>query len=230
MKEYNSIPRYLDDASLHGEYVVAFNKLDGQNFRVKYTPKGLTKKQFTTFGSRTQLVDETSEQFGDAVRFFKRNYESPLRDIIVNNSGKHGIFNGAEEITLFFEWYGPHSFAGFQEPTDKDRMHLGLFDVFIKKKGFVEPKDFIEIFCEDDRVETPEVVFIGKLDNDFIKSIQENDWTKEDAKYPNVKEGVVIKRSTRLPGQRLPMSKVKTKWWLDKLHANFSEEECKRLE
>jgi hypothetical protein len=101
MKEYNSIPRYLDDASLHGEYVVAFNKLDGQNFRVKYTPKGLTKKQFTTFGSRTQLVDETSEQFGDTVRFFKRNYESPLRDIIVNNSGKHGIFNGAEEITLF---------------------------------------------------------------------------------------------------------------------------------
>lgn len=228
MKEYNSIPRYLDDSTLHGEYVVAFNKLDGQNFRVKYTPKGLTKKQFTSFGSRTQLVDETNEQFGDAVRFFKQHYDNPLRDIIVNNSGKKGIFNGAEEITLFFEWYGNQSFAGFHQPGDE--MHLCLFDVFIKKKGFVEPKDFIDIFGDDERIETPEVVYVGKLDNNFIKSIQENDWTKDGCKYPSVKEGVVLKRSTRLPGQRLPMSKVKTKWWLNKLHSTFSEEECKRLE
>ena len=228
MKEYASIPRLLDDGTLKGEQVVAFNKLDGQNFRVKYTPKGLTKKQFTTFGSRTQLVDETNEQFGDAVRFFKQNYETALRDIIVNNSGKHGIFNGAEELTLFFEWYGEHSFAGFHQPGDE--MHLGLFDVFIKKKGFVEPNDFIDIFCEDARVETPDVVYVGKLTADFVQSIQENDWTKEGCMYPNVKEGVVLKRSTRLPGQRLPMSKVKTKWWLEKLHSTFSEEECKRLE
>lgn len=228
MKEYNSIPRLLDDGTLRGEQVVAFNKLDGQNFRVKYTPKGLTKKQFTNFGSRTQLVDETNEQFGDAVRFFKQHYEDALRDIIVNNSGKKGIFNGAEEITLFFEWYGPNSFAGFHQPGDE--MHLCLFDVFVKKKGFVEPKDFIEIFCDDDRVETPDVVYVGKLTADFVQSIQDNDWTKEGCQYPNVKEGVVLKRSTRLPGQRLPMSKVKTKWWLEKLHANFSEEDCKRLE
>jgi hypothetical protein len=228
MKEYNSIPRLLDDGSLKGEQVVAFNKLDGQNFRVKYTPKGATKQQFTLFGSRTQLVDETNEQYGDAVKFFKEHYEQPLRDIIVNNSGKKGIFNGAEEITLFFEWYGDNSFAGFHQPGDN--LRLCLFDVFIKKKGFVEPKDFIELFCEDDRVETPDVVYIGKLTDDFVKSIQNNDWTQEGAQYPNVKEGVVLKRSTRLPGQRLPMSKVKTKWWLEKLHANFSEEECKRLE
>jgi hypothetical protein len=228
MKEYNSIPKLLDDGTLRGEQVVAFNKLDGQNFRVKYTPRGLTKKQFTNFGSRTQLVDETNEQLGDAVRFFKQHYEDVLRDIIVNNSGKKAIFNGAEEITLFFEWYGPNSFDGFHQPGDE--MHLALFDVFIKKKGFVEPKDFIELFCDDDRVETPDVVYVGKLTADFIQSIQENDWTKEGCQYPNVKEGVVLKRSTRLPGQRLPMSKVKTKWWLDRLHANFSEEECKRLE
>lgn len=230
MKEYNSIPRLLDDGTLKGEQVVAFNKIDGQNFRVKYTPKGLTKKQFTLFGSRTQLVDETNEQFGDAVRFFKKFYEEPLREIIVNNSGKKGVFNGAEEITLFLEWYGPNSFAGFHQPDDKDNMRLCLFDVFVKKKGFVEPKDFIEIFGNDDRIETPDVIYTGKLNEDFVKSIQENDWTKEDAQYHNVKEGVVIKRSTKLPGQRLPMSKVKTKWWLETLHSNFSEEECKRLE
>ena len=48
--------------------------------------------------------------------------------------------------------------------------------------------------------------------------------------YPNVKEGVVIKRSTMMKGQRLPMCKVKTNWWINKLYANFSEEECKMLE
>ena len=65
---------------------------------------------------------------------------------------------------------------------------------------------------------------------DFVNSIINNDWTQEGCQYPNVKEGVVIKRSTLMKGQRLPMCKVKTNWWINKLHANFSEEECKRLE
>ena len=65
---------------------------------------------------------------------------------------------------------------------------------------------------------------------DFVNSIVNNDWTQEGCQYPNVKEGVVIKRSTLMKGQRLPMCKVKTNWWINKLHANFSEEECKMLE
>jgi hypothetical protein len=228
MKEYHSIPRLIDDGTLKGEYVVAFNKLDGQNFRVKYTPRGATKEQFTLFGSRNTLVNEDNEQFGEAIRFFKQNYESVLREIIVLNSGKKGIFNGAEEITLFFEWYGDNSFAGFHK--EGDNLRLCLFDVFIKKKGYVDPGDFIKIFGKDSRIETPEVIYQGKLNEDFVESIQNNDWTKEGSRYPRVKEGVVIKRSTKLPGQRLPMSKVKTKWWLNQLHLRFSEEECKRLE
>lgn len=228
MKEYNSIPRFADDGTLRGESVVAFNKLDGQNFRARYMCKGLNKKTFTQFGSRHHLVDETDEQFGDAVRFFKEHYDSVLRDIIANNSGKRQVFNGVEELVFIFEWYGDHSFAGFHQPGDE--MKMALTDVFIHKKGYIEPKDFIEIFCEDDRVETPEVVYSGTLNMDFVKSIEENVWTKEDANYPNVKEGVVIKRSTRLPGQRLPMCKVKTKWWLDMLHRNFPEDKWKELE
>lgn len=228
MKEYNSIPNYRDDKTLHGEQVVAFNKLDGQNFRVKYTPKGATKKQFTLFGSRQTLVDENTENFGNAVRYFKEKYEDILREIIVNNSGKKGIFNGIEEITFFFEWYGENSFAGFHNPSDE--MHLALIDVFLKKKGYIEPNSFIDLFCKDNRIETPEVIYIGKLDNNFIQSINDNDWTEEECQFPTVKEGVVIKRTTLMKGQKLPMCKTKTKWWLNKLHNNFSEEECKRLE
>ena len=228
MKEYNSIPRFFDDGTLHGEQVVAFNKLDGQNFRARYMAKGHDKKQFTQFGSRHRLVDETDDQFGDAVRYFKQHYDTVMKDIIANNSGKHGIFNGVEEIVLVFEWYGNNSFAGFHEAGDE--MHLALTDVFMKKRGYIEPKDFIEIFCEDDRVETPDIIFSGKLNMDFINSITDNDWTEDGARYPNIKEGVVIKRSTRLPGQRLPMCKVKTKWWLNKLHNTFPEDKWKELE
>lgn len=228
MKEYNSIPRFFDDGTLRGEQVVAFNKLDGQNFRVKYTPKGATKQQFTMFGSRHQYVDENTENFGDAVRFFKAKYEDILREIIVNNSGKKGVFNGVEELTLFFEWYGDNSFAGFHQPNDT--MHLAMTDMFLKKKGYIEPPTFIDLFGKDDRIETPEVIYIGKLDMDFVNSIVNNDWTKEGCQYPNVKEGVVIKRSTLMKGQRLPMCKVKTNWWIEKLHATVPKEKWKELE
>lgn len=228
MKEYNSIPKLADDGTLKGEQVVAFNKLDGQNFRVKYMSKGLNKKQFTLFGSRHQYVSDTTEGFNKAIKYFKEHYEDVIREIIVNNSGKKGIFNGVEEITLFFEWYGDNSFAGFHQ--DGDELRLALIDVFLKKKGYIEPNDFIELFCEDDRVLTPEVIYIGKLNMDFVSSIENNDWTKEGCQYPSVKEGVVIKRSTLMKGQRLPMCKVKTKWWLEKLHSNFPEEKWKELE
>ena len=227
MKEYNSIKKFCDDETLHGEQVVAFNKLDGQNFRVKYNTKGANKHQFTLFGSRTQLVDETTENFGEAVKFFKANYEDVLRKIIIENSGKKSIFHNVEEITLFFEWYGDNSFAGFHQQGDK--MHLALIDVFIKKKGYIEPNTFIEVFYGKG-VEVPEVIFKGKLDMNFVNSIVNNDWTNDDCQHPRVKEGVVIKRTTLLKGQRLPMCKVKTRWWLDKLHNSFSEEMWELLE
>jgi hypothetical protein len=228
MKEYESIPRVQDDGTLLGEDVWAFNKLDGQNFRAKYVAKGHDKKQFTLFGSRHQLVDENTEGFGDAVRYFKKYCESTLKAIITLNSGKKGIFNGVDEIIFFFEWYGDNSFAGFHQ--EGDTLRLVLTDVFLKKKGYIEPKDFFEIFCKCSSVLTPELIYHGKLTKGFIDSIINNDWTQEGCEYPTVKEGVVCKKSSLMKGQRLPKCKFKTKWWLDKLHNTFSEEECKKLE
>lgn len=228
MKEYNSIPHFKYDKTLKGEEIVAFNKLDGQNFRVKFNARGADKCRFTTFGSRQTIVGEENEEFGNAVRYFKEHYEDVLREIIISNSMKKRLFKGVEEITFFFEWYGENSFAGFHQ--EGDELHLALIDVFLKKKGYIEPKDFISLFCEDKRIITPEIIYIGKLNNDFVSSIENNDWTENDCKYPMVKEGVVCKRSTLMKGQRLPMTKIKTKWWINKLHANFNEEDCKKLE
>ncbi|MBP5722993.1 MAG: hypothetical protein J6X18_05405 [Bacteroidales bacterium] len=226
MKHYISIPRFKDDKSLLGEDVFAFNKLDGQNLCVKYLPK---RHLFQSFGSRRCVIDENSEVLGDAVSFFKEsNIPMVLSEIVDNNRGKRGEFCGVDEITFYFEWWGEHSFAGFHVPGDK--MHLSLIDVFEKKKGLIEPKVFTELFVGNDVLDCPELIYKGKLTNDFIESIEKNDWTKPDAVYPSVKEGVVITRSTRLPGQYLPKCKVKTSWWLNELHSRYTEDRWKELE
>lgn len=227
MKHYDSIENIKYDRSLIGEEVWAFNKLDGQNLCVKYNPR---KKEFTDFGSRKCNVDETHEQFGPAVKFFKERISEILLKIIKDNSGKGAIFKGIEEITFYFEWYGEHSFAGFHQPEDKDNMHLALIDVNLKKKGYIEPGEYYKIFGNVEGLEIPELIYRGKLNQDFIRDINQNNWTEPNPKYPTVKEGVVCRRSTILKGQRMPKVKIKTNWWITKLHENFAEEECKLLE
>jgi len=225
MKEYDSFENIKNDPSLFGEEVWAFNKLDGQNFRVKYNPR---KKEFCDFGSRHCMVDENDEFFGKCVIYFKTHYPVILADIIKKNSGKGGVFNGVEEITFFFEWYGDNSFAGFHK--DGDEMHLALIDVFLKKKGYIEPKDFYKMFNNVEGLEIPALIYRGKLTQEFVDSIKNNDWNADGCEYPQVKEGVVAKRSTLLKGQRLPKVKIKTQWWLDKLHSNFDETLWKDME
>lgn len=225
MKHYDHIDRIQDDGSLLGEQVYGFNKLDGQNFCVKFNPK---TKEFGPFGSRKVLVDETSEQFGKTVEWFKGStYPETLKRIVKENSGKKGVFTGVEEITFFFEWYGDNSFAGFHK--EGDEMHLALIDVFNKKKGYMEPGTYYDLF-NGQGIELPELIYKGKFEKAWVDEIQSNDWTAEDAKLPTVKEGVVFKRSTMLKGQRRPSVKVKTKWWINELHKKYSEEECKILE
>lgn len=225
MKHYDSIPRIQDYGALNGEMVWGFNKLDGQNFCVSYRPK---HKEFGPCGSRNRTVDESDEQFGPAVKWFKNShYEEYLDSVVRNNRGKKGIFNGIEEITFFFEWYGENSFAGRHQ--EGDEMHMALTDVFLKKKGYMGPKDYYTLFngCG---VELPDLIYTGTLNDDIIKRIQNNDWTQEGCEFPTVKEGVVFKRSTMMKGQKRPSVKVKTKWWINKLHSMYSEEECKILE
>jgi hypothetical protein len=226
MEHYQSIPRIQDDSTLLGEEIWAFNKLDGQNFCVKYVPK---RKEFGPFGSRKRLVDETDDQFGNTVKFFKKStIPNELIKLVKENSGKGGVFNNIQEITFFFEWWGEHSFAGVHDSNDE--MHLTLIDVKLKKKGYIEPKPFYQIFGNNQNIEIPELIYRGHLFREFITDIWNNDWTKDNAKYPTVKEGVVCKRSTQLSGQRMPIVKFKTKWWITELHMKYDDETAKKLE
>lgn len=225
LRHYDSIPRVQDYTNLNGQMVAGYNKLDGQNFCVSYRPK---HKTWGPCGSRTRTVDENDEQFGTTVKWFNNsNYKPILENIVANNRGKKQLFNGVEEITFFFEWYGENSFAGRHQ--EGDEMRLALTDVFMHKRGYIEPRYFDSLF-RDKGIELPDLIYYGILNSDIINMIMENDWTQEGCRFPNVKEGVVFKRTTTLPGQRRPSVKVKTKWWLNKLHSMYSEEECKKLE
>jgi len=214
MKHYDSFENIKYDQLLLGEEVWAFNKLDGQNFCARYSPK---HKDFVMYGSKTQNIDETSEQFGDAVRYFESKIAIPVRNIIRANSGKGDVFNSVEEITVFCEWFGENSFSGFH--VEGDELRLSLIDLFLKKRGYIEPKPYYNMFKEN--IEIPELIYRGKLTKEFIDSIVNNDWTDPNCQYPTVKEGVVCKRSTLMKGQRMPKCKVKTNWWVNKLKSKY---------
>ena len=225
MKHYDTIPRIQDDGTLKGDMVVGYNKLDGQNFCATYNCR---KKTWGPYGSRTVTVDENSEQFGDTVKFFNESgYKEILANVIKDFSGKRDVFNGVEEVTFFFEWYGENSFAG--KHKEGDEMHLVLIDVFLKKRGYIEPKDY-EMCFRGSGVEMPDLIYSGPLNSEIIEAVQNNDWTQPDCWNFRVHEGVVFKRTTLLKGQRRPSVKVKTKWWLETLHSLYTEEECKKLE
>jgi hypothetical protein len=217
MRYYESFMNINNDKELLNDYIYAFNKYDGQNFAVKYNAKS---KKFDCFGSRTHLVDETDEQFGNAVKLFKETIAEELLDIIKNHAGKHKLFEGITEITFYFEYWGENSFCGMHNPNDT--MNLILIDVFLKKKGYVEPLDFIEL-TKDSNIKSAEVIYIGKLNQQFIDSIKNNVWYEENAQYPSVKEGVVCKRNHLKKGQRLPKVKVKTLWWLNEIKKNYPD-------
>lgn len=225
MKHYDTISRIQDDGTLLGEMVWAYNKLDGQNFCVKYNPRG---HKYGPYGSRKRLVDATDDQFGECVKFFENScYRDELTKIVKENSGKKGLFTGVEEITFYFEWYGDNSFAGVHVPGDQ--MHLALIDVFLKKKGYIEPEPFYELFGKNSNIETPELIYRGPLTQEFIESIR-NNWDTDTPKYPNVKEGVVCRRSTLMKGQRMPKVKIKTKRWIEELHKRYTEDKWDELE
>jgi len=226
MKTYHSIDHFFDTKTLLGCRIYAFKKYDGSNFRTEwnYKQRNTVCKGFTKFGTKTQLIDENNEQFGEAVKIFKDKYSEPLCESLANRS-KRSEFNGIDKITSYFEFFGEKSFAGFHYPDDpKD---LVLLDVFLEKKGYLPPKYFMEIFSKQWYLRIAELIYEGNLNMEFANSIKDNDWNSPTAIYPSIKEGVVCKDISISKGQKLLMSKIKTAWWINELKnkhpKNFNE-------
>lgn len=181
--------------------VYCFDKLDGSNLRVEWTPKN----GFSKWGTRKRLLDETDERFGQAIPFFNNTMAETLEPVL------RKLRN--ERVTLFMEFYGDNSFAGYHE----DETHrLSLFDVSLYKKGFMLPKEFLKTF--DGVVLTPEMLYHGKANSEFVSSV--NDGSLDGMTF----EGVVCK-SQELVRNRQVVFKVKNRAWLDKLKTKCGDDE-----
>jgi hypothetical protein len=204
MIEYPSI---INSSKAPRKPCIAFDKLDGNNIRVKWTQK----RGFHLFGSRTQLIDKTHETMGGVVDcFFKTHAE--VMDKIIRRE-----FPNEREVIAFGEYVGDKSFAGMHDPSDPT-LRFVLFDLFVGHKNpkFLTPQEFVKMF--DQKVETPKVIYKGNLSDQLIKDVREG-------KY-GVNEGVICKGTERSGAYRgnVWMAKIKTQAYLERVFARYGQE------
>ena len=195
MKQYPSIP-----SKINSEVdIYAFDKLDGSNIRVEWSPKS----GFSKFGTRRRLLSEKEDHLGKAVTLFKKNWEPHLPEIFSKQRWQHSL-------VLFFEFFGEKSFAGYHH--DDDTHKLVLIDVDVYKMGLVAPRDFLKIFEE---LSIPKVLYHGKCNTSFIESVRNS--TLEGMSF----EGVVCKAYR--PKRGNIMFKIKSQAWLNQIKEKFGD-------
>lgn len=202
MLEYSSIN---NSSKAPRKHCIAFNKLDGSNFRAKYTQK----TGFNLYGTRTQLIDHSTPFWNEMVLIFERDLKNPLEKLF-----KSKEFRDYREIIVFGEFYGENSFAGFHE---NEPHKITIFDVLVghKQRKLLRPQDFIKIIGGE--IEIPKVIYEGNLNEEFIQNVRENKF--------GLKEGVICK-GTETRGDYFGgiwTCKIKTLEYFEKLKQKFAE-------
>ena len=204
MVEYPSI---INSSKAPRKPCIAFDKLDGSNIRIKFTPKA----GFCLFGTRTQLIGEDTPFWGQTIHIFNTKY----RDVLEDKFRKSKDYRDFREITIFAELIGENSFAGHH--AEHDSLDLTFFDVLVghKSRHLVTPKKFIKDF--ENVVPIPKVIYEGNLNDQFINDIRNNKF--------NLNEGVICKGlepSGAFFGH-VWMCKIKTQAYFDRLKNRFKE-------
>jgi len=209
MKNYPKI-EYWNHGTFN-EHVYAFNKLDGTLIRSEYDKKTskLNKSNgFIKFGTKKTLIDSNSSEWGNAVNLFMNKYSESLDRIIRTDK----MFRDTQKLTIYFEYLGVNSFAGWHEPNDE--MDVIMFDVEDFKKGLLIPKLFLKKFGH---LDVPELIYEGNYNKQLVEDVRAN-------KY-NLSEGVVCKGYKKVKGNDVVwMTKIKTSNWLNKLKGKMGDE------
>jgi ATP-dependent RNA circularization protein (DNA/RNA ligase family) len=190
--------------------MLAFEKIDGSNIRIKWTPKN----GFCLFGSRECLLDDTHPHLGYVVHLFNATLNAELDDLL------RPLFRAEKEVVVYGEYYGPNSFAGIHvDPVEQ--MKLVVFDLLVVKKSYTEfvlPQDFVKLMAGTS-IPTPRLVYTGTLGEDFINTVRENRLDTE------LNEGVVCKGRLRSGAYRgkVWMAKIKTNLYMDRLKERYGD-------
>lgn len=204
MIEYPSI---INSSKAPRKACIAFDKLDGSNFRAKYTQK----KGFNVFGTRTQLIDQTTPFWSEMVEVFERDHQEELTKLFKSDKDLRDF----REIIVFGEFLGDNSFAGHHE---NEPHRIVIFDIMVghKLRKFLKPREFIKKL--DGVVEIPKVIYEGNLNEEFIQNVRDNVY--------NLQEGVICKgveTSGAFCGG-VWTCKIKTNAYLQKLKERFKED------
>lgn len=185
-----------------GDRVIVFDKIDGSNFRAKWNKKN----GFCLFGTRTQLIDETTPYWSSVYELFMNTIADKLEIFCIKSK--------KDNIIIFSEFYGDNSFAGHHEDEPHRLIPFDLYDM--KNKSFLGPEQFIEEIGA--LVEIPRVLDKTTLDFELITNVRNG--------YYDVKEGVICKGLTRKGNFSggVPMYKIKTMAYLDKLRDRFKDD------
>lgn len=190
MLEYPSIISFKNAPK---EQCIAFEKLDGSNCRAFWSKKN----GFHRFGTRHQLIDRTHE-LGQSIDLFLNTYG----DFLDKYFRESKYFKTLDKINVFYEFFGKLSFAG--QHVKEDTKEVTMFDIYVEKKGFVSPSDFLKMF-ESNKI--PRVVYRGNLNVSFINDVKNGIF--------DLNEGVVCKGVDRKG--KVWMAKIKTNAYLEKL-------------
>ncbi|MCA9655803.1 MAG: hypothetical protein KC501_38210, partial [Myxococcales bacterium] len=180
-----------------------FDKLDGSNLRFEWSRKGGWER----FGTRHRVIDESHPVFGSAFELFGRTLADPIARVALDQ--------GWDALVAFGELWGPGSLGGRHVPEEPKR--ITLFDVAPYRRGFVGPQRFLELFGD---LDVPAYLGEHDWDDTLVAQVRRGE-------LPGITvEGVVGKAGE---GHRMRMAKAKTQAWVDRILAQFGEEEGRRL-
>ena len=197
MKSYPSIPTTIRaDVPIY-----AFDKLDGSQIRAVWAPKS----GFVNFGTRTRALESSHPWLGEAITLIRDKYEAGLTRVLA--AGK------VQRATVYFEFFGPGSFAGRHRPEPHD---VVLLDVDRFGRGLVPPDEFLASFGH---LHVPRLLHRGLADAAFVAAVREG-------ALPGLSgEGVVCK-STALERRQPVFFKIKTRAWLARLRERCAGDEA----
>lgn len=198
MKSYPSIPNHNANKIPIGQSCYGFYKYDGSNLRWEWNKK----QGWYKFGTRTRLFGADETPYNQAIPIFKEDIGPVILERVLQQ------YNLTDFI-VYTEFFGPSSFAGSHD--ENEQKELKLIDVWIPRKGFIPPKQFIKMF--DDQPWAPEVVYQGNLNKKLIEDVRAG-------VYP-LDEGMMCK-GLENNGQQW-MVKIKTQAYLDKLKNKIGE-------
>ena len=201
MKSYDSIDYY---GKHWGIPVYAFDKPDGSNIRMEWSPK----RGFYKFGTRKEMIDSKHPYFGFAVDLFLNKYGDGLEQVF---KGKD--YRNSQNFVVFSELTGTKSAFGWHD-YGNDVFDLTMFDVNQFKKGLLPPKQFVNDFGH---LGIPRIVYQGNLNMDLVNAVKNNEY--------DLSEGVICKGVIKGKKDRenLYYCKIKTNEWFDRLRAKDLE-------